>query len=83
MKTFSLYFVALLTLISCSKSTELESYIQEVKKGEIVKIFRQKPSNIHEEISPKYYAITSENDTISCSRYSKIGSTIYFIKHHK
>lgn len=80
---FFVTFAVMFSLISCSQSSQLEEYTRDVKKGVIVEIFRKNPCGIHEEISPKFFAITHENDTVTCTRYSKIGDSVYFIKYSK
>ena len=83
MTKFFAFITTTLLLISCGKSSQLEEYTRDVKKGVIVEIFRKNPCGIHEEVSPKFYAITHESDTVTCTRYSKIGDSVYFIKYSK
>lgn len=83
MSKFCTFFAITFLLVSCGQSPQLSGYTQDVKKSKIAQIFRKNPCGVHEEISPKFYAITLENDTISCTRYNKIGDSIYFIKYSK
>ena len=81
-KFFALFLTTFL-LVSCGESPQLSEYTKEVKTSRITQIFRQNPCGIHDEISPKFFAVTLENDTINCTRYNKIGDSIYFIKYSK
>jgi hypothetical protein len=73
--------MALFLLASCGDSTQLSNYTRDAKSDIIVDIIRLNPSNVYEDISPKFCAITLQNDTVGCTKFNKIGDTIYYIKH--
>lgn len=78
MKNWYIFIFAIALFSSCTKHNEFDT---EVRKSVIISVFRKAPSNIHEEINPKYYAVTEHNDTVPCGRYARVGETLYFINY--
>ena len=81
-KLFAL-ITALFLLMSCDDTTQLSHYTRDVKSDTIVEIYRANPRSVYDDISPRFYAITQQNDTIPCTKFNKIGDSIYYIKHTK
>ena len=48
-------------------------------KFRIVSVFRQRPVGIHEEISPKYYGVLENGDTVPVSVNSRPGDSITYV----
>lgn len=45
----------------------------------IVRVYKANPTNIHQEISPRYIAILSNLDTITCNKNTCVGDSVIFM----
>ena len=50
----------------------------EVQKHQVVRVYKNRPASIHEEISPRYSAILTNGDTVSCTQNTRVGDTITY-----
>ncbi len=49
----------------------------------IVRVYKANPTNIHQEISPRYIAILSNLDTITCNKNTRVGDSVIFMYYKK
>jgi len=60
-------------------SCQQEPLQETVIKFRVVSVFKKPPVNIHEEISPRYYAILENGDTVPADVNSRPGDSITYI----
>ena len=53
------------------------------KSYSVVKVYKADPTNVHQEISPRYIAILSNLDTITCNRNTRVGDSVIFMYYKK
>lgn len=73
-----IFLILLLSLVGCTGTVTKKKQETHV----IVKIWWVPPTNIHQEISPRYKALLDNGDTVPCSPQAHIGDTIYY-KYYK
>jgi hypothetical protein len=73
-------FIALSFLYACNG---FDYAVEHQEKHVIIQILKQKPVNIHDEISPKYRAVLENKDTISCTNSAQINDTIFYVFYQK
>lgn len=78
---FFVLIPALFLLVACDDDTQLSNYTRDVKNDIIIEVYRANPRSVYDDINPKFYAITQQNDTVPCTKFNKIGDSIYYIKH--
>jgi hypothetical protein len=75
MKHYFKILILLAIVSSCNQPT-IEKVTLE--KHIAVKVFKQAPIGVHEYLSPKYYAILENGDTVPVSAKIQIGDTISY-----
>ena len=66
----------LLAIVSSCNQPKVEKVI--LKKHAIVDIFKRAPIGVHEYLSPSYYAILENGDTVPVRSRTQIGDTITY-----
>ena len=75
MKHYFKILILLAIVSSCNQPT-IEKVTLE--KHIVVKVFKQAPIGVHEYLSPKYYAILENGDTLPVGARTQIGDTITY-----
>jgi len=65
--------LSIMTLVACGSSK-----VDHCDAYSVIKTWKERPINIHDEMSPKYKAVLSNGDTIPCDSYTQVGDTIYY-----
>lgn len=72
------YFKILTLLIIASSCNQPTVDKITFEKHIAVKVFRQAPIGVHEYLSPKYYAVLENGDTVPIGAKTQIGDTITY-----
>ena len=72
------FIILLIGLVSCTGTVTKDKQEAHV----IRKVWRIRPLNIHQEMSPAYRALLSNGDTVPCSMIARVGDTVYY-KYYK
>jgi len=66
-----LLILGLLVSGCCQKKVKVQSYA-------VVKTWEKNNVSIHNEISPNFLALLSNNDTVPCTSFTRIGDTVTY-----
>lgn len=80
MKLLALSIIAFACLASCESPTP-ESVV--IEKFRVIEVYKKRPISVHDEINPKWNAVLSNGDTVTCNNYTQVGDSIIykFIKY--
>ena len=73
MRNFKLLSLLLVLLASCTRPSSVE-----IEKHAIVKVFKKRPVSVHDEISPSYYAVLDNGDTVPVHERARTNDTITY-----
>jgi hypothetical protein len=73
MRTFIILTLALSAITSCVKPSAVKH-----EKHAVLSVFKKKPVSIHDEISPRYYAVLDNGDTVSVGETTRPYDTITY-----
>ena len=73
MRNYTLLVLALGMLAGCASPSSVK-----VERHVIVEIFKKKPISIHDEISPRYYAVLKNGDTVPVHERTQINDTVTY-----
>lgn len=79
------YFKLLILLIIVSSCNQPTIETVALENHAIVEVFKQAPISVHDYLSPRYYAILENGDTVPVRSRTQIGDTITYkyIKYAK
>lgn len=70
----------LILVLGLTGLNSCQQQAQELKvKFRTVSVFRKRPVGVHEEISPKYYGVLENGDTVPVSVNSRPGDSITYV----
>lgn len=73
MRNFILLILTLGLLASCAGPSSVK-----VEKHAIVRVFKKRPISIHDEISPRYYAVLDNGDIVPVSERTSVYDTVTY-----
>jgi uncharacterized protein YcfL len=73
MRKYTLLVLVLGMLASCAGPSSVK-----VERHAIVEIFKKKPISVHDEISPRYYAVLENGDTVPVHERTRINDTVTY-----
>jgi uncharacterized protein YcfL len=73
MRNYTLLVLALGMLAGCTSQSSVK-----VERHVIVEIFKKKPISVHDEISPRYYAVLENGDTVPVHERTRINDTVTY-----
>jgi uncharacterized protein YcfL len=73
MRKYTLLVLVLGMLASCAGPSSVK-----VERHVIVEIFKKKPISVHDEISPRYYAVLENGDTVPVHERTRINDTVTY-----
>lgn len=73
MRNFILLISALGMIAGCAKPSSVKQ-----EKHTVLNVFKKKPVSIHDEISPRYYAVLDNGDTVSVTGSTRPYDTITY-----
>ena len=73
MRNFKLFSLLLVLLASCTRPSSVE-----IEKHAIVNVFKKRPVSVHDEISPSYYAVLDNGDTVPVHERARPNDTITY-----
>jgi|688.fasta_scaffold130595_5 uncharacterized protein YcfL len=73
MRKYTILVLILGMLASCSSPSSVK-----IEKHTIVGVFKKRPISIHDEISPRYYAVLDNGDTVSVGETTRPYDTITY-----
>lgn len=66
------FLILLILFVSCTNKVPKK----DIKWYIVVDTWKEKPLNVHQEISPRYGALLDSGDTIVCSSNITVGDTV-------
>ena len=73
MRKYTILVLILGMLASCSSPSSVK-----IEKHAIVEVFKKRPISIHDEISPRYYAVLDNGDTTIIHETAKANDTVTY-----
>ena len=73
MRKYTILVLILGMLSSCSSPSSVK-----IEKHVIVSVFKKRPISIHDEISPRYYAVLDNGDTTIIHETAKANDTVTY-----
>jgi uncharacterized protein YcfL len=73
MRNYILLVLILGILASCESPSSVK-----IEKHVIVEVFKKKPISIHDEISPRYYAVLENGDIVPIHERTQINDTVTY-----
>jgi hypothetical protein len=73
MRKYTLLTLAFGMLASCAGQSSVQ-----VEKHAIVRVFKKRPVSIHDEISPRYYAVLDNGDTVPVHERARSCDTVTY-----
>ena len=73
MRKYTILVLILGMLASCSSPSSVK-----IEKHVIVRVFKKRPISIHDEISPRYYAVLDNGDTTIIHETAKANDTVTY-----
>ena len=73
MRNYTLLVLILGMLASCASPSSVK-----VEKHAIVRVFKKRPISIHDEISPRYYAVLDNGDIVPVHERTRINDTVTY-----
>jgi hypothetical protein len=73
MRKYTILVLILGMLASCAGPSSVK-----VEKHAIVRVFKKRPISIHDEISPRYYAVLDNGDIVPVSERTRVYDTVTY-----
>jgi hypothetical protein len=73
MRNYILLTLTLAMLASCAGPSSVK-----VEKHAIVRVFKKRPISIHDEISPRYYAVLDNGDIVPVHERTRLCDTVTY-----
>ena len=73
MRKYTILVLILGMLTSCAGPSSVK-----VEKHAIVRVFKKRPISIHDEISPRYYAVLDNGDIVPVSERTRVYDTVTY-----
>lgn len=73
MRKYTILVLIFGMLASCASPSSVK-----IEKHEIVEVFKKRPISIHDEISPRYYAVLDNGDTVPVHERARVNDTVTY-----
>lgn len=73
MRKYTILILILGMIASCTNPSSVK-----IEKHVIIKVFKKRPISIHDEISPRYYALLDNGDTVPVHERAKVDDTLIY-----